>query len=597
MYGRNFVLLVVLLASAALALAQPARVALVVGNAAYGGGAELRNPVNDASDIAEALEAIGWDVTVVSDADRRTFNRAVTAFRDRLAAAPGADALFYYAGHAMQVDGANYLIPVGSDFETVDDVRADAVDLADLTEAVSRAGAGVSVMILDACRDNPFASRMTRSLGGTRGLTVVGSGGGASGSAIMFSTAPGETAMDGSGRNGVFTSALLHYLDGDLKLEDLFRGVISDVSRVSGGAQKPWINASLTGDFYFVSEEIRQARASAAAQAEAAARQAEIDRAVAAARAEESVKAAQAEAEAVAARQEAAAALEAKAQAEAVAKAATDEAALRTAQAEARAAEARAAEALARAAVADQNAAAALVAGTVPGAALAAGSGQALPPNAPGALWVRLTAGQEGTVVVELIPEDGSEPLLFDSNALWPVTIPAGSYTAAAMLTGDEQPAWESEALFLPGGTIVLELPLIDWSPYHQRQARLTELNASYSRLSRRLTGAADRATISRVSGWVLVGLGTVSAVFGGLGYLDSVTGYEEYLNATTPPAAAAVRARAVEADYQFKIGIGSALLLGSFSLPFLFSDGGAARTSRSLAAVQAEITELEAQE
>ena len=157
--------------------AETPRIALVVGNAAYDGDAILKNPVNDASDVAAALKAVGWTVTLVTDADRRILNRAIITFRDALAATEGANALFYYAGHGMQVDGSNYLIPVKTDFETIEDVKADAISIQSLTTAIEQAKASVSLVILDACRDNPFAKKMTRSLGGSRGLTVVQGGG------------------------------------------------------------------------------------------------------------------------------------------------------------------------------------------------------------------------------------------------------------------------------------------------------------------------------------------------------------------------------------------------------------------------------------
>jgi uncharacterized caspase-like protein len=126
------------------------RVALVIGNAAYDGDAALKNPVNDATDIAVALRRIGWNVTLVTDADHRGFNRAVANFRDALAAHEGADALFFYAGHGMQADGANYLIPVRTEFDTLDDIKTDAVSVQAVTDAIQQAKAGISLVILDA---------------------------------------------------------------------------------------------------------------------------------------------------------------------------------------------------------------------------------------------------------------------------------------------------------------------------------------------------------------------------------------------------------------------------------------------------------------
>jgi uncharacterized caspase-like protein len=297
--------------------AQDQRFALVVGNAAYSGEAALKNPVNDAKDMAAALARIGWNVVLVTDADRKSLNKAIFVFRDSLASHEGADALFYYAGHGMQIDGANYLLPVGEDYASLDDVRADAIGIQSVTDAIEQGKAGVSLMILDACRDNPFAKKMSRSLVGTRGLTVVQKGGGVSGSAIIFSTSPGDASLDGSGRNGIFTAALLKNIDGDLKIEDLFKRVTSEVKSSTGGAQSPWINASLSSDFYLVSEAIRSTRAAEAAKAAEAQRQAELATAAETARAAEAAKtaAAQQEAEAAKAQAEAAKAQAAAAQA------------------------------------------------------------------------------------------------------------------------------------------------------------------------------------------------------------------------------------------------------------------------------------------
>jgi uncharacterized caspase-like protein len=259
-------------------LAEPVRLALVVGNSAYEGDVALKNPTNDAKDFAEALKMVGWHVTLVTDTDRRTFNRSIQNFRDALAQYDGASALFYYAGHGVQIDGINYLIPVKTSFETVDDIKTDAVSVQAVATSFEEAKVGISLMILDACRDNPFVKKMTRSVGSTRGLSVVQSGGGAKGSAIMFSTSPGDVALDGTGRNGVFTAALLKYVNSDMKLEDLFKKVTAEVRLVSGGSQKPWINASMTSDFYFLPDEVRRARAEESAKQVETAKKAEIEK-------------------------------------------------------------------------------------------------------------------------------------------------------------------------------------------------------------------------------------------------------------------------------------------------------------------------------
>ncbi|MEI8094827.1 MAG: caspase family protein [Spirochaetales bacterium] len=233
-----------------LAAAEPARLALVVGNSAYGGDATLKNPTNDASDVAAGLKKLGWKVTLATDVDRRAFNKAITTFKNDLGQSVGASALFYYAGHGIQVAGANFLVPVDAQLESVEDVKSEALSIDLVTGAMEEARVGVSLVILDACRDNPFVKKMTRSLGGTRGLSAVPNNAGAQGSAVMFSTSPGDVAQDGTARNGVFTAALLKYMAADLQIEDVFKKVSGEVRTVSGGTQKPWINSSLTANFY-----------------------------------------------------------------------------------------------------------------------------------------------------------------------------------------------------------------------------------------------------------------------------------------------------------------------------------------------------------
>ena len=281
----------------AVAANESARLALVIGNAAYEGDAVLKNPVNDSTDVAASLRKAGWQVSLVTNADRRGLIDSVELWGEKLAENPDCSALFYYAGHGMQVDGFNYLLPVRTPFQSLSDIKHDALNLGDVTRVIEAAKVQISLVILDACRDNPFAKTASRSAGGARGLSVVQSGGG-KGSVIMFSTSPGEVAFDGTGRNGVFTTALLKNIDADLKLEDMFRKVTAEVRQATGDKQKPWINASLSSDFYLLGEQIRQARAAeaakaavAAAQKETEARQIEIDALLAQIKSAEAAKA------------------------------------------------------------------------------------------------------------------------------------------------------------------------------------------------------------------------------------------------------------------------------------------------------------------
>jgi hypothetical protein len=221
------------------------RVALVVGNSNYKVGA-LKNPVNDASDIASKLEKLGFEVTLLKDADRRSFDQQIREFRNNL---KNADIrLFYYAGHGMQVDGINYLIPTDTNIQFEDEVKYEAVDMRRVMDSMASAGKGANVIILDACRNNPF----TRSFRATsQGLARMPE---LDGSIIVYSTSPGKVASDGSDRNGLFTEQLLRYIDRtDLTLDQLFKKVGKAVSKATGNEQRPWMSVGLYEDIYLAS--------------------------------------------------------------------------------------------------------------------------------------------------------------------------------------------------------------------------------------------------------------------------------------------------------------------------------------------------------
>lgn len=219
----------------------PKRVALLVGNAAYA-GAPLANPVNDASDLAAALKARGFDTVVALNASRTDMTARIRSFVDKLE--PGAVALFYYAGHGMQVRGKNYIIPVDAKVQSEADVLDQGIEIDAVLQRLEMKSAAINLVILDACRNNPF----TRSYGG--GLASIDA---PKGTLIAFATSPGKVALDGKGRNGVYTKHLLAHLNAPgLKVEDVFKRVRIGVSEESQGQQVPWENTSLTGDFYFV---------------------------------------------------------------------------------------------------------------------------------------------------------------------------------------------------------------------------------------------------------------------------------------------------------------------------------------------------------
>lgn len=226
-------------------IAAERRTALVIGNAAYGEVGVLRNPVNDATDIAAALRPVGFEVTLVRDANLRTMQEAIETFLHQLR--QGGAGLFYFAGHGMQVNGENYLIPLGARVNREQDIPYEAVPVGRLLGGMEDANNQLNIIILDACRDNPFA-RQWRSA--QRGLAVMQA---ARGSFIAYATAPGSVASDGSGRNGLYTENLLQHLaTPGLSVEHLFKKTRGGVVEATKGKQTPWESSSLVGDFFFV---------------------------------------------------------------------------------------------------------------------------------------------------------------------------------------------------------------------------------------------------------------------------------------------------------------------------------------------------------
>ena len=220
------------------------RLALVVGNDDYP-SAPLRNPVNDARDLAAALQDSGFDVVKLENANLRQLRASVRDFGDRLKKEGGVG-LFYYAGHAMQLKGRNYLIPVGAQIEREDEVEFESLDVNLVLEKLDAAGNRFNIVILDACRNNPFA-RAFRST--AQGLAQMDA---PTGTVIAFATSPGSVASDGPGRNGLYTQYLVQFVGRPgLKIEDVFKQVRSAVRRDSNGQQIPWESTSLEGDFYF----------------------------------------------------------------------------------------------------------------------------------------------------------------------------------------------------------------------------------------------------------------------------------------------------------------------------------------------------------
>ena len=222
---------------------QSQRVALVIGNSAYK-DAPLSNPVNDARAIAKALQESGFSVMTRENIDQRSMLAALREFGDRLRA--GGTGLFYYAGHGMQIKGRNYLIPVGAHIDREDEVAYNAVDAQAVLDKMEAAGNVANIMILDACRNNPF-TRSMRS--GQAGLAQMDA---PVGTLLAYATSPGAVASDGVGANGLYTQHLLNAIgQPGNKVEDVFKQVRANVRRDSQGRQVPWESTSLEGDFYF----------------------------------------------------------------------------------------------------------------------------------------------------------------------------------------------------------------------------------------------------------------------------------------------------------------------------------------------------------
>lgn len=220
------------------------RVALVIGNSAYQ-RSPLANPRNDAQAVAASLASAGFAVTTLTDADLATMREAVLAFGRRLR---GSDSvgLFYYAGHGVQVDGENYLIPIGADITDVSEIPLLALSLGELLKTMERAESRLNIAILDACRDNPYATA-TRSA--TRGLAPVKA---PAGTLIAFATGPGQVALDGSGSNSPYSGALAESIvEAGIPLEETFRRTRRLVLEATARKQVPWEHSSLTGEFYF----------------------------------------------------------------------------------------------------------------------------------------------------------------------------------------------------------------------------------------------------------------------------------------------------------------------------------------------------------
>jgi len=228
------------------------RLALVIGNADYKYAGDLANAINDARDIKETLENLGFNVIKYENCTQKIMKRAIDVFGKRL---KNYDVgLFFYAGHGVQVRGFNYLIPTDARLEYKSDTEYDCVRADRVLRKMESAASKTNIVILDACRENPFERSWQRG-GRGKGLAFMNA---PSGSLIAYATSPGETALDGlGGRNGVYTSALLeHIATPNINILQMFQRVRSTVMDKTKNEQIPWEATSLRGDYYFLPKEV-----------------------------------------------------------------------------------------------------------------------------------------------------------------------------------------------------------------------------------------------------------------------------------------------------------------------------------------------------
>jgi len=220
--------------------------ALVIGNAAYMQVSPLTNPTNDADDIAANLTKRDFTVIRKTDCTHKELDVALKEFRAKLKDSDVG--LFFFAGHGMQIDGENYLAAVDTDADTEIDAKHSSLPLNRVIATMENGGTATNIIILDACRDNPFERAWHRSAS-QRGLAPVYA---PKGTIIAYATSPGQVASDGAGHNGAYTAALLKHIDTpDCSLESMFKRVRNTLSAATNGKQISWEHTSLAGDFFF----------------------------------------------------------------------------------------------------------------------------------------------------------------------------------------------------------------------------------------------------------------------------------------------------------------------------------------------------------
>ncbi len=221
------------------------RIALIIGNSSYN-ISPLPNARNDADSVAKVLREVGFEVMHHKDLNYQQMETVINQYGEKLRTNGGVG-MFYFAGHGVQVDGENYLVPVSADIKKEKDIKYKSVHLGYLLDEFENSGNDMNIIVLDACRDNPFAAKYRSARNGLAGIAVPPIG-----TFIAYATSPGSVASDGEGTNGLYTQELIKALRyPDLRIEDVFKIVRSNVRRLSQGMQVPWENSSIEGNFYF----------------------------------------------------------------------------------------------------------------------------------------------------------------------------------------------------------------------------------------------------------------------------------------------------------------------------------------------------------
>jgi uncharacterized caspase-like protein len=238
------------------------RYALVMGNSAYG-DKPLKNPANDARDVGRALSRLGFDVQLKTDVGLRAMEDAIRDFGLKLKR--GGVGIFYYAGHGVQVQGVNYLVPIGARLSSESDAKFECVDAGRVLGKMEDAGNELNIVILDACRNNPF-TRSFRSA--DQGLARMDA---PTGSLVAYATAPNSVASDGRGQNGLYTKYLLENINTPgVPIEEVFKRVRIGVMNETGKKQVPWESSSIAGYFFLAGGQPSGPAAVAASQMSAA---------------------------------------------------------------------------------------------------------------------------------------------------------------------------------------------------------------------------------------------------------------------------------------------------------------------------------------